>query len=156
MSWLVEYYQQAMQIGDRHGVNPLIFAGIYVGAIPFFFASVYWIVSRYRQKKSLVLPAGLAGFFFCSAYIYLVLFGRRLGVVCLCYCPRLPGRGRGTRLQASTRQDVRRGRLSGNLRNPFSGTSGVRPEAAFPVSCFPRECDSIDCLMQSRLWPVCR
>ena len=78
MSWLVEYYQQAMQIGDRHGVNPLIFAGIYVGAIPFFFASVYWIVSRYRRKKSLVLPAGLAGLFFCSAYIYLVLFGRDL------------------------------------------------------------------------------
>ncbi|MCH8266902.1 MAG: hypothetical protein O7A06_11830 [Acidobacteria bacterium] len=78
MGWLSEYYQQAMELGARHGVNPLIFAGIYVGAIPFFFASVYWIVHSYRQKKSLVLPASLAGFFFCSAYLYLILFGRDL------------------------------------------------------------------------------
>ncbi len=78
MGWLSEYYQQAMELGARHGVNPLIFAGIYVGAIPFFFASVYWIVISYRQKKSIVLPASLAGFFFCSAYLYLVLFGRDL------------------------------------------------------------------------------
>ena len=78
MGWLSEYYQQAMELGARHGVNPLIFAGIYVGAIPFFFASVYWIVHSYRQKKSLVLPSSLAGFFFCSAYLYLILFGRDL------------------------------------------------------------------------------
>ncbi len=78
MGWLVDYYQQAMELGARHGVNPLFFAGIYVGAIPFFFASVYWIVRSYRQKKSLALPASLAGFFFCSAYLYLVLFGRDL------------------------------------------------------------------------------
>ncbi len=78
MGWLSEYYQQAMELGARHGVNPLIFAGIYVGAIPFFFASVYWVVHSYRQKKSLVLPSSLAGFFFCSAYLYLILFGRDL------------------------------------------------------------------------------
>ena len=72
MSWLVEYYQQAMQMGARHGVNPLILAGIDVGAIPFFFASVYWIIRSYRRKNSLVIPASLAGFFFCSAYLYLL------------------------------------------------------------------------------------
>lgn len=78
MGWLTEYFQQAMEIGARHGVNPLIFAGIYVGAIPFFFGSVYWIVRSYRRKKPIALPASFAGLFFCSAYLYLVLFGREL------------------------------------------------------------------------------
>jgi len=67
-----------MELGGRHGVNPLIFAGIYVGAIPFFFASVYWAVQNHRKKKALVLPLTCTGFFFCSAYLYLVFFGRDL------------------------------------------------------------------------------
>jgi len=31
-------------LGERYGVNPLIFGSIYVGAIPFFSLSIAWLV----------------------------------------------------------------------------------------------------------------
>ena len=53
------------------GVNPFIFGAIYVGAIPFFSASIGWLIRNYRKTKSIVLPALSAMFFFISAYIYI-------------------------------------------------------------------------------------
>lgn len=62
--------------GAQYNVNPYIFVGIYVGAIPFFLASIAWLVKRARAGRSTVLPTMLAGFFFVSAYLYLALFGQ--------------------------------------------------------------------------------
>lgn len=61
--------------GAQYGVNPYVFAAIYVGAIPFFLASIGWLVKRARTGRSTVAPTMLAGFFFVSAYIYLAIFG---------------------------------------------------------------------------------
>ncbi len=65
-------------LGANYGVNPLIFGAIYVGAIPFFSLSIAWLVKNYRQKKSIVLPALSAIFFFISAYIYLIFAGKNV------------------------------------------------------------------------------
>lgn len=62
--------------GAQYNVNPYIFVAIYVGAIPFFLASIAWLVKRARAGRSTVLPTMLAGFFFVSAYIYLAIFGQ--------------------------------------------------------------------------------
>ena len=62
--------------GAQYNVNPYVFAGIYVGAIPFFLASIAWLVKRARAGRSTVLPTMLAGFFFVSAYLYLAIFGQ--------------------------------------------------------------------------------
>ncbi|WP_284125664.1 hypothetical protein [Parerythrobacter aestuarii] len=62
--------------GAQYNVNPYVFVTIYVGAIPFFFASIAWLVKNARAGKSTVLPTMLAGFFFVSAYIYLAIFGQ--------------------------------------------------------------------------------
>lgn len=62
--------------GAQYNVNPYIFGAIYIGAIPFFFASVAWLVKRARAGRSTVAPTMLAGFFFVSAYIYLAVFGQ--------------------------------------------------------------------------------
>ncbi len=62
--------------GAQYNVNPYVFAGIYIGAIPFFLASIAWLVKRARAGRSTVLPTMLAGFFFVSAYIYLAIFGQ--------------------------------------------------------------------------------
>ena len=62
-------------LGENYGVNPLVFGTIYVGAIPFFLASVAWIVRRARARRSTLLPTMLAGFFFVSAYLYLAIAG---------------------------------------------------------------------------------
>ena len=69
-----------LSLGEDYGVNPWIFGAIYVGAIPFFLASVGWIVKRARAGHSTVLPAMLAGFFFVSAYLYLAIAGRNIPV----------------------------------------------------------------------------
>ncbi len=67
-----------LSLGQKYNVNPFIFGGIYVVAIPFFTLSVAWIVRNYRQGKSVVLPIVLAGFFFVSAYLYLIVVGRNV------------------------------------------------------------------------------
>ena len=69
-----------LSLGETYGVNPWIFGAIYVGAIPFFIASVGWIVKNARAGKSTVLPTMLAGFFFVSAYLYLAIAGRNIPV----------------------------------------------------------------------------
>lgn len=63
-------------LGGQYGVNPLIFGAVYIGAIPFFSLSVAWIVRNVRLKKSIVLPAVSAAFFFVSSYLYLFAMGR--------------------------------------------------------------------------------
>ena len=62
--------------GAQYNVNPYIFVGIYVGAVPFFLASIAWLVKRARAGRSTVVPTMFAGFFFVSAYIYLAIFGQ--------------------------------------------------------------------------------
>ena len=67
-----------LSLGTEYGVNPFIFGAIYVGAIPFFSASIGWLIRNYRKTKSIVLPALSAMFFFISAYIYLMFAGKNV------------------------------------------------------------------------------
>ena len=67
-------------LGEAYGVNPIIFGSIYVGAIPFFTLSMGWLVRNLRQKKPITQPALLAGFFFISAYLYLMIAGYILAI----------------------------------------------------------------------------
>ena len=65
-------------LGAQYGVNPLIFGLIYVGAIPFFAASIAWLVRNLRAGKSIVAPALCASFCFVSAYLYLAIAGKNI------------------------------------------------------------------------------
>ena len=67
-----------LSLGEQYGVNPILFGAIYVGAIPFFTLSIGWLVRNLRRKKSIVLPTLSAGFFFVSAYLYLVIAGQNI------------------------------------------------------------------------------
>jgi hypothetical protein len=67
-----------LSLGAEYGVDPIIFGAIYVGAIPFFTASLAWLVRNLRQKKPAALPAFLTGFFFISAYLYLLVAGQNI------------------------------------------------------------------------------
>jgi len=64
-----------LNMGGQYGVNPLIFGGIYVGAIPFFSVSIGWLVRNYRRKKSIIWPGICSIFFFISSYLYLIIDG---------------------------------------------------------------------------------
>ena len=67
-------------LGPKYGVNPIIFGVIYVGAIPFFGMSIAWLIRNLRARRSIVLPLLTAGFFFVSAYIYLIVAGKNIPV----------------------------------------------------------------------------
>lgn len=69
-----------MGLGAQYGVNPIIFGSIYVGAIPFFTLSLGWFIRNLKQKKPIALPALSAGFFFISAYLYLLIAGQNIPI----------------------------------------------------------------------------
>jgi len=69
-----------MSLGAEYGVNPFIFGGIYIGAIPFFSLSIAWLIRNYRKGKSIVMPAMSATFFFISAYLYLIIAGQNVPI----------------------------------------------------------------------------
>lgn len=80
MEWLLHLKDWFMGLGEKYNVNPIIFGSIYVGAIPFFFLSLGWLVKRIKQGKSVVLPVLLTGFLFVSAYLYLIIAGRNIPI----------------------------------------------------------------------------
>lgn len=69
-----------MGLGPAYGVNPIIFGSIYVGAIPFFTLSLGWLIKNIKKKQSIVAPVLSTGFFFISAYLYLILVGKNIPV----------------------------------------------------------------------------
>ena len=69
-----------LSLGENYGVNPYIFGGIYIGAIPLFFLCLKWTVSNIRKKKPFLLPVMLTGLCFISAYLYLIIAGRNIPV----------------------------------------------------------------------------
>ncbi len=69
-----------LSLGAQYGVNPLVFGAIYVGAIPFFTLSIAWLVRNLRRHQPITLPLLSAGFFFVSAYLYLLIAGRNIPV----------------------------------------------------------------------------
>ena len=69
-----------LSLGADYSVNPYIFGGIYVAAIPFFFLCLSWTIKNIRNKKPFVIPAMLTGMFFISAYLYLIIAGENIPV----------------------------------------------------------------------------
>ena len=70
--------QWFLSLGEKYGVDPIIFGSIYVGAIPLFTLSVAWIVRNKRKGRALTLPILSTGFWFVSAYLYLFITGENL------------------------------------------------------------------------------
>lgn len=79
INWLKNWFRNWFTgLGRKYNVNPAVFGGIYVGAIPFFTLSVGWIIRNLRRKRSVVVPVLAASFFFISAYLYLLIVGRNI------------------------------------------------------------------------------
>ena len=78
MEWWQSFKEWFMGLGDKYGVDPVIFGSIYVGAIPLFTLSLWWLIRNIQKKKPVVLPVLFTGFFFVSAYLYLIIAGRNI------------------------------------------------------------------------------
>lgn len=66
---------EVQALGARHGVDPIVFAGIYIGAIPFFLLFSGLAVRRLRAGRPATLWIVAAGLCFVSAYLYLAVAG---------------------------------------------------------------------------------
>jgi hypothetical protein len=65
-------------LGAQYGVDPLVYAVIYVAAAPLFFGSVAWLVRRLRRHEPILLPAASAALFFSAPTLYVFVAGRDL------------------------------------------------------------------------------
>ena len=80
MEWWQIFKEWFLSLGGKYNVNPYIFGGIYVGAIPFFFLSLGWTIKRIKNKQTFLLPLMLTGLCFISAYLYLIIVGKNIPV----------------------------------------------------------------------------
>jgi hypothetical protein len=64
--------------GSSHGVDPLVFAGLYVARMPVLLATCGWIAARLRRHRSAVGVVILAATLWIIPYAYVLGFGRDL------------------------------------------------------------------------------
>ncbi len=67
-----------MTLGEDYGVDPVVYAVIYVAAAPLFFLSLAWLVRTLRRRGSIVLPAVSTAVFFAAPTLYVFIAGRDL------------------------------------------------------------------------------
>ena len=67
-----------LRLGDDYGVDPVVYAVIYVGAAPFFFASLAWLVRRLRRREPIGLAFLSTALFFSAPTLYVLVAGRNL------------------------------------------------------------------------------
>ncbi len=80
MAWWEAFKEWFLSLGAKYHVNPYIFGGIYIGAIPLFFLCLSWSIRNIKQKKPFVIPILLTGLCFVSAYLYLIIVGEYIPV----------------------------------------------------------------------------
>lgn len=80
MGWWGIFKEWFLGLGGKYNVDPIVFGAIYLGAIPFFSMSLFWLVKNIKRKKPIYVPVLLTGFFFISAYLYLIVAGKNIPV----------------------------------------------------------------------------
>ncbi len=67
-----------MGLGEPYGVNPVIFSSIYVGAVPFFWLAMAWLVRNLKKSKPVAGPVLMMSGSAVSAYVYLIVAGENV------------------------------------------------------------------------------
>ena len=75
---LLTLWQHITQIGAQYGVNPLLFAVLYLAHHPLFWGTMAWLAARVRAKKPSAGVVALGVFFWFLPYTYVFVFGRGL------------------------------------------------------------------------------
>jgi hypothetical protein len=65
-------------LGDDYGVDPLVYAVLYVGSAPPFFASLAWLIRRLRRREDWLVPGASTAVFFSLPSLYVLVAGRNL------------------------------------------------------------------------------
>ena len=64
--------------GARHGVDPLLFAGLYAARMPVLLATFGWLAARIRRHRSVAGVIILAATLWIIPYSYVLVFGHDL------------------------------------------------------------------------------
>ncbi len=67
-----------LHLGQTYGVNPVLFAVLYLAHHPLFWGTMAWLAARHRQRRPVAGVIALAVFFWLLPYAYVFLFGRGL------------------------------------------------------------------------------
>lgn len=77
---MTDWLASISTLADSYGVNLIIFASIYIGAIPVFWVGVAWIVRNLRKKISITIPVLFTGVVTISSYLYVIAVGNNVPV----------------------------------------------------------------------------
>ncbi|HUF06367.1 MAG TPA: hypothetical protein VMP86_03150 [Candidatus Binatia bacterium] len=67
-----------LRLGDEYGVDPLVYALIWVGSLPLFLLSLGWLVRSLRRREPLMPSLISTAFFFLAPTLYVFAAGRDL------------------------------------------------------------------------------
>ena len=66
--------------GDEYGVNPVVFAIVYFGGLPFLGLSIAWLLRNRRRSQPVHFPLLSAGAFSMAAYVYVIIAGENIPI----------------------------------------------------------------------------
>lgn len=78
MSSMEQFVDWLLRLGDEYGVDPVLYAVIWVGALPLFLLSVGWLVRTLRRRGPILPPIAATAFFFSAPTLYVLAAGRNL------------------------------------------------------------------------------
>ncbi len=64
--------------GSRHGVDPLLFAGLYAARMPVLLGTFGWLAARIRRNRPVIGVVILAATLWIIPYAYVLAFGHDL------------------------------------------------------------------------------
>ena len=81
---MVEYFYMfkdwLFSLGEKHDVNPLLLAILYLVSKPLFFFFLGWVIKNMRNKKPFMMQLLIACVCFSIPYSYLIFAGRNISV----------------------------------------------------------------------------
>lgn len=75
---MIHLWQHVLALGEPYGVDPVLFAVLYLAHHPLFWGTMAWLAVCVRRKRPVAVPIALGVFFWLMPYGYVFLFGRHL------------------------------------------------------------------------------
>lgn len=75
---MTHLWQHVLTLGGQYGVDPVLFAVLYLAHHPLFWGTMAWLAARVRRRRPVAVPITLGVFFWLMPYAYVFLFGHNL------------------------------------------------------------------------------
>lgn len=75
---MAHLWHHVIALGAQHGVNPVVFAVLYLAHHPLFWGTMAWLAASVKKKKPIRGIIALGIFFWLLPYLYVFAFGHGL------------------------------------------------------------------------------